>query len=841
MAKKFINGIEVDGIISKTGGTANQLLNADGGVTEKTTSVLREVAYAVSVTDAYNEQQPNFFIDLTGNITLAVSGITSGGGIVNLNRSTGTEVITLTGITSGNHNYLTGVSDTIRLTYSFEQGAVVWGCENPLEAGGNVDSVNSQTGVVVLDADDIDDTVTTNKFTTVSDISKLAGIEANATADQTGAEIESLIDAQLGSTSWKTPNLSNINAFDKENFTATASQTVFTLTDSPNKVNVSVNGALQTEVTDYTYDVGVVTFGAGLTVSDNVDIDKYYFNSDAISKTELYSLIETPLIEGEGVVDGFWGTGGTLGVNTGFSAFSVPILASAGDKILVQGMVTSVLPTGQNYGRQIDASGTVIGSSLASTDYSAALGGWVLTVPSTVGIAGVLLNVVDSALSGVAGDITVYRGDEIVYSNELVVKSDKLDRNDKVSVVTDVSFNYNTQWFDEYYYNGSGLPQYNAAYSALRDDIPVINGESILFSGITFAGTTNYFRFYDAYGAFLSSKSSDDLQDVAFGKKLIVDIATVAYMKLWLNTANFDETSEIYVKDSFLNVNQIKDKNLYNNQALALAGSTYFQRGKDGEPASATTVCIEIIGQSQFDGRIPIADYPAWYTGAGNTLAGAKVCDDGTGVFADYSDAQQKTISASQRFGVDLFLYKKIYDDILADAYYIKTTLGGTSLYTTGEGAGRWTPDFDIMEDINAGWTKLTLEQRNTYIAASTGANSAQTTNVSAIIWMQGESDRIAPEFYYETMLKKIMYDRGVKNNPYIPYILCGVSPDSVQYSFDVELAKQQLANNFHNVYYVAAPTGLGNLQGDELHFNATGGEIFAESIYQQLITIGVI
>jgi hypothetical protein len=47
-----------------------------------------------------------------------------------------------------------------------------------------VDSVNSQTGAVVIDADDISDAATTNKFTTASDISKLAGIETGATADQ---------------------------------------------------------------------------------------------------------------------------------------------------------------------------------------------------------------------------------------------------------------------------------------------------------------------------------------------------------------------------------------------------------------------------------------------------------------------------------------------------------------------------------------------------------------------------------------------------------------------------------------------------------------------------------
>lgn len=43
-----------------------------------------------------------------------------------------------------------------------------------------VTSVNTQTGSVVLDADDISDTTTTNKFTTQADISKLAGIEDNA-------------------------------------------------------------------------------------------------------------------------------------------------------------------------------------------------------------------------------------------------------------------------------------------------------------------------------------------------------------------------------------------------------------------------------------------------------------------------------------------------------------------------------------------------------------------------------------------------------------------------------------------------------------------------------------
>jgi hypothetical protein len=52
-----------------------------------------------------------------------------------------------------------------------------------IEAGAEVntvDSVNTQTGAVVLDADDVSDAATTNKYTTAADITKLAGIEALA-------------------------------------------------------------------------------------------------------------------------------------------------------------------------------------------------------------------------------------------------------------------------------------------------------------------------------------------------------------------------------------------------------------------------------------------------------------------------------------------------------------------------------------------------------------------------------------------------------------------------------------------------------------------------------------
>lgn len=47
-----------------------------------------------------------------------------------------------------------------------------------------VSSVNSQVGAVVLDADDIDDTSTTNKFVTAADITKLGNLSGTNTGDE---------------------------------------------------------------------------------------------------------------------------------------------------------------------------------------------------------------------------------------------------------------------------------------------------------------------------------------------------------------------------------------------------------------------------------------------------------------------------------------------------------------------------------------------------------------------------------------------------------------------------------------------------------------------------------
>ena len=100
-------------------------------------------------------------------------------------------------------------------------GSKLDGIETGAEVN-TVDSVNTQTGAVVLDADDISDTSTTNKFTTAGDISKLAGIEAGATADQTAAEIRALVESATDSNVFTDADHTKLNGIESG---ATADQT----------------------------------------------------------------------------------------------------------------------------------------------------------------------------------------------------------------------------------------------------------------------------------------------------------------------------------------------------------------------------------------------------------------------------------------------------------------------------------------------------------------------------------------------------------------------------------------------------------------------------------------
>ena len=159
------------------------------------------------------------------------------------------------------------------------EGAFVDGDKTKLdgiEAGAEVntvDSVNTQTGAVVLDADDISDAATTNKFTTAGDISKLAGIEAGADVTDTANVTASgaLMDSEV-------TNLAQVKAFDSADY-ATAAQG--TLADSAVQPNDSPTFNGLTVDTDTLYvDAANNRVGIGTSSpEDKLSLDQPYVAS----------------------------------------------------------------------------------------------------------------------------------------------------------------------------------------------------------------------------------------------------------------------------------------------------------------------------------------------------------------------------------------------------------------------------------------------------------------------------------------------------------------------------------------------------------------------------------
>lgn len=102
-----------------------------------------------------------------------------------------------------------------------------------------VTSVNSQVGVVILDADDINDTSTTNKFTTQTDIDKLAGIENNA-------EVNNITDVNATDLTDGTDSTLHFHLSDRARSGHTGTQPASTISDFDTEVSNNTSVAANT-------------------------------------------------------------------------------------------------------------------------------------------------------------------------------------------------------------------------------------------------------------------------------------------------------------------------------------------------------------------------------------------------------------------------------------------------------------------------------------------------------------------------------------------------------------------------------------------------------------------
>lgn len=242
-------------------------------------------------------------------------------------------------------------------------------------------------------------------------------------------------------------------------------------------------------------------------------------------------------------------------------------------------------------------------------------------------------------------------------------------------------------------------------------------------------------------------------------------------------------------------------------------------------------IAIICAGQSNADGRVPVAQLPSYIS---LPMEGCHFCNTPDGVFRPLGEGY----FSNGRWAFDLVTYHYVTQVDRQELYVIKRTMGGTSIDPTGDGDAHWTVDFTSLPDISQSLLR-SFEQ----IIRACMASQGQDFTVRAMLWHQGESDRaayspIAAAHYYDNLKRLIAYCRELVGDPALPFV-CGTVPHvSGQYDGTVDRAIRQLAAEDPHMFLI----DLAEAQLlDHYHMNAAWSEYFGRMAHDALVDAGVI
>lgn len=247
--------------------------------------------------------------------------------------------------------------------------------------------------------------------------------------------------------------------------------------------------------------------------------------------------------------------------------------------------------------------------------------------------------------------------------------------------------------------------------------------------------------------------------------------------------------------------------------------------------AAETIDVVLLAGQSNMAGNAPIADVPADYKQPAQQVVLNQ-------------SGKTEIIGSGRSFGPEIGFSKAIAAARPKQQFLlVKHAKGGTSL------AG-WAPKWDKQKlaskyDINAGPLYQTLLDH--YHAAIAGKN----VRLTAILWMQGESDSRYPALgpnYYDNLKTLIEAFRRDMKDPNLPFLMGRVNTPadmldddkkSMKFRFisNVRAAQERAVKEIPNVYLVE--TDDLPKQKDRIHYDAKGqlelGKRFADVWLKQV------
>lgn len=248
---------------------------------------------------------------------------------------------------------------------------------------------------------------------------------------------------------------------------------------------------------------------------------------------------------------------------------------------------------------------------------------------------------------------------------------------------------------------------------------------------------------------------------------------------------------------------------------------------------------VLVGGQSNADGRVPVADGPAWISGgsvpdvlAWNGSALIPYDVDSTGPSGIGSSWVQQNSAGKYSF-VSVAL--KSIAETTPNLVAVQVTSGGTPLAPESVERGSWCPDFAEIPDDGTPHLLSDLAARYASLYAFCTSNGI-TLNVIGMLWHQGESDSAysgAPAAYQGRLEDLVAYLRAEVDDVAMPFVFGTISHASMQYDATIETAQLTVAANDANAY--CRDNSAATLLVDGLHFDATSSDAFGEWAATQL------
>jgi hypothetical protein len=575
-------------------------------------------------------------------------------------------------------------------------------------------------------------------------------------------------------------------------------------------------------------------------------------------------LLDTPAELITNKISGYWGSGATTESAITASAtlsHSNLIAGVPGDKFVVQGITSATISnTIGAFFICFDESGTKTihqGSGVLVADGPA----YILTIPANIGTVrfGINFSNTDSAT------VSVKKGSSLA-----AVSSEKIKTNFLPTIPAKTSELTNDSGFIT-----------DSSISILKSKIQILDnlagspdfGIELTLAGVnlTFSWTGQILLSYN-YDPSTAPNRYSDLLGVAVGTKTITLDATnqtTCYIKKSDFTGVTKEVIPVYycrwgddvLKDPNTYILITKNKStklkdctgpladffrdqLNEKRILALEASdpgdvsflssdnesqNLFLRGNSPKTYVTTKKYgVIVAGQSNTEGRVPVAEAPIWLNQADPILPSVNMWNRTTKTFQTYKVGQNHTgaTAATTLWSYDMVVAHLLQEYKADQIYMIKRARGGTAISQYGtNGGGYWDAYKERVPDGEIALTDSFEEQIRLAVAADTSFL------IKAFLWHQGEGDYQDPAAtdYYQNFKNVVAYVRGAVGNARLPVIFGSISTISAQFSQTVKDAQIKIANE--DPYCWLVDMGAAPLL-DLYHFNAASSESLGTQMF---------